>query len=213
MRQKNYPCFVKDKGWSLVHRHFAFWYDFFMRPLEKRKFKRIRIELLSNATGRVLELGSGTGVNFPFYRTADKVTAVEPSEHMMEQSFSKINQSKVPIEVVKASAEALPFEDGHFDTIVATLVFCTIPNPEKAIMEMKRVCKPGGKILLFEHVKMKNRFLASLQEMLTPFWKKICDGCCLNRNTIKLLETHGITIIKVQKYYGDLFVYVESVNQ
>ncbi|WHY75425.1 class I SAM-dependent methyltransferase [Neobacillus sp. WH10] len=192
---------------------FAKSYDFFMKPLEKKKFNQIRKELLANATGSVLELGSGTGVNFSFYKTAERVTAVEPNLHMIEQSIPKQKQSLVPIEVVRASAENLPFEADTFDTVVATLVFCTIPNPEKAILEMKRVCKPGGNILLFEHVKMKNRFLAALQELLTPVWKKICDGCSLNRKTIDLLEFYDITITKVKKYYSDLFVYIESVNK
>ncbi|EKN67619.1 type 11 methyltransferase [Neobacillus bataviensis LMG 21833] len=193
---------------------FAKWYDFFMNPLEKRKFKQIRKELLSNATGCVLELGSGTGVNFPFYNNeVEKVTAVEPSKHMIEQSTPKLKQSIVPIEIVQAGAEELPFAANTFDTVVATLVFCTIPNPGKALLELKRVCKPEGKILLFEHVKMENHFLGALQEMLTPAWKKICDGCCLNRKTIELLKLHNITITSVQKYYRDLFVYIESVNK
>ncbi|MFZ7946022.1 class I SAM-dependent methyltransferase [Neobacillus sp. 19] len=192
---------------------FAKWYDIFMKPLEKKKFKQIRKKLLANATGSVLELGSGTGVNFPYYTSAEKVTAVEPSLHMIEQSISKQKQSVIPIEVVQAVAEDLPFKADMFDTVVATLVFCTIPNPEKAILEMKRVCKPNGKILLFEHVKMENRILGTIQELLTPVWKKICDGCCLNRNTIKLLNGHDIMMTRVQKYSKDLFVLVESVNK
>jgi ubiquinone/menaquinone biosynthesis C-methylase UbiE len=184
-----------------------------MNPLEKKKFKRIRKELLSKATGNVLELGSGTGINFPLYEEAVKVTAIEPSKHMIERSLLKQKHAYVPIDIVQASAEELPFAADTFDTVIATLVFCTIPNPEKAILEMKRVCKPGGKILLFEHVKMENRFLATLQDWLTPAWKKICDGCCLNRNTIDLLRGHNISIIKVQKYYRDLFVCAEGVNK
>jgi hypothetical protein len=77
---------------------------------------------------------------------------------------------------------------------------------------MKRVCKPGGKILLFEHVQMQNRFLASLQYWLTPAWKKICDGCCLNRNTIDLMISKDISIRKVHTYYRDLFVFAEAEN-
>lgn len=193
-------------------RLFANWYDFFMNPLEKKKFKKIRKELLSKATGNVLELGAGTGVNFPFYDAAEKVTAVEPSEYMITQSRLKLDHAMVPIEIVQASGEELPFADHTFDTVVATLVFCTIPDPEKAMMEMKRVCKPGGKILLFEHVKMENRFLAGLQELLTPAWKKICDGCCLNRNTIDLVKAQQITITNRKEYYGDLFVTIEGTN-
>lgn len=191
---------------------FANWYDFFMKPLEKKKFKRIRKELLAKATGSVLELGSGTGINFPLYEVPVIVTAIEPSQHMIERSLSKHRQAVVPIEIVQASAEELPFETDTFDTVVATLVFCTIPNPEKAIIEMKRVCKPGGKILLFEHVKMQNRFLSSLQNWLTPAWKKICDGCCLNRDTIELLRSNDISIIQMQQYFRDLFIFVEGVN-
>lgn len=184
-----------------------------MNPLEKKKFKRIRKELISKASGNVLELGSGTGINFPLYEAAEKVTAIEPSQHMIARSLSKLKKSFVPIEMVQASAEELPFAANTFDTVVATLVFCTIPNPEKAILEMKRVCKSEGKILLFEHVKMENRFLSTLQDWLTPVWKKICDGCCLNRDTINLLKVHDITILKMQKYYSDLFIFVESVNK
>lgn len=196
-----------------MSRLFAKWYDFFMNPLEKKKFKRIRKELISKASGNVLELGSGTGINFPLYEAAEKVTASEPSQHMIARSLSKLKKSFVPIEMVQASAEELPFAANTFDTVVATLVFCTIPNPEKAILEMKRVCKSEGKILLFEHVKMENRFLSTLQDWLTPVWKKICDGCCLNRDTINLLKVHDITILKMQKYYSDLFIFVESVNK
>jgi ubiquinone/menaquinone biosynthesis C-methylase UbiE len=197
---------------KILSRLFAKWYDFFMNPLEKKKFKRIRKKLISKASGNVLELGPGTGINFPLYEAAEKVTAIEPSQHMIERSLSKLKKSVVPIEMVQASAEELPFAANTFDTVVATLVFCTIPNPEKAILEMKRVCKSEGKILLFEHVKMENRFLSTLQDWLTPVWKKICDGCCLNRDTINLLKVHDTSILKVQKFYSDLFIFVESVN-
>lgn len=187
-------------------------YDIFMSPLEKKKFRRIRNDLLSKATGHVLEIGAGTGINFPQYERAEKVVAIEPNRYMIERSLLKRNQSKVPIEMIQANAEELPFSSNSFDTIVGTLVFCSIPNPEKAIDEIKRVCKPGGKILLFEHVKMKNRFLAALQDWLTPLWKYICDGCCLNRDTLGLLNDHRLSIMKVEHYYNGLFIFVEALN-
>jgi ubiquinone/menaquinone biosynthesis C-methylase UbiE len=188
---------------------FAKWYDLFMRPLEQRKFKKIRSELLKKANGRVLELGSGTGINFPFYQDAFEVIAIEPNQHMISRSIPKVKLAMVPIEIIRASAERLPFADNSFDTVVATLVFCTIPNPEKAIREIKRVCKPEGTILLFEHVKMENHTLSKLQDILTPAWRKICDGCCLNRNTINTFENHGFTTMKKEKFYKDLFITAE----
>lgn len=181
-----------------------------MIPLEKKKFKDIRQQLLSKATGRVLEIGAGTGINFPLYKSADKVVAIEPSEHMIKKSETKRNHAKIPIEIIQTGAERLPFEDHSFDTVVATLVFCTIPNPEQALEEIKRVCKPEGKILFFEHVKMENRFLAGLQDWLTPAWKKICDGCCLNRNTLGLIKAHHLSVMKVENYYNGLFISVEA---
>lgn len=177
-----------------------------MSPLENRKFKRIRSELLKDARGKVLELGSGTGVNFPLYSNCDSVIAIEPSQHMINTSLTKRKLSSVPIEIIQASAENLPFENHTFDTVVATLVFCTIPNVDKAINELKRVCKPDGKILLFEHVKMENPVLSKMQENLTPFWKKICDGCCLDRETLRKLTSYDLKIEKVEYIYKDLFV-------
>jgi ubiquinone/menaquinone biosynthesis C-methylase UbiE len=183
-----------------------------MSPLEEKKFKRIRKRLLKNARGKVLELGSGTGINFPFYEDAENVFAIEPNQHMIVRSEDKRKMAVVPIEIVKSCAEELPFDDNTFDSVVATLVFCTIPNVEKAINEMKRVCKPDGKILLFEHVKMENRLLSNLQEWLTPAWKKICDGCCLNRDTLHTFKQHGLPVITVEKFYQDLFVLAEIKN-
>ncbi|MDF2903510.1 MAG: type 11 methyltransferase [Bacillus sp. (in: firmicutes)] len=192
-----------------MSRSFAKWYDFFMRPLERKKFKGIRQELLKKASGRVLEIGSGTGLNFPLYASVDSVTAIEPNQHMINQSIPKKELAVVPVEIIKADAENLPFEDGTFDSVVATLVFCTIPDVEKALKEMKRVCKQGGDFLLFEHVKMDNSFLARLQNWLTPVWKQVCDGCCLNRDTVELINRQGFHFVKVQKFYKGLFVVVE----
>ncbi len=183
-----------------------------MGPLEQRKFKKVRMDLLKSARGRVLELGSGTGINFPLYNNVEQVIAVEPSQHMIQQSTVKQKLGFVPIKVINASAENLPFEDNTFDTVVATLVFCTIPNVNRAIQELKRVCKPNGKILLFEHVKMKNTVLGKMQERLTPFWSKICDGCCLNRETVKDFTTQGLEIVKINNFYKDLFIVAELKN-
>ncbi|MGN7297019.1 class I SAM-dependent methyltransferase [Ferdinandcohnia sp. SAFN-114] len=187
-------------------------YDFFMKPLEKRKFISIRRRLLKKATGQVLELGSGTGINFPLYQNVQSVTAIEPNPLMTERAVNNKSQAIVPIDIVQAGAENLPFEDETFDTLVATLVFCTIPDAEKAILEMKRVCKPNGTILMFEHVKMRNPFLSKLQDWLTPAWKKVCDGCCLNRETEKLVSQNGLKIIERKEFYGGLFIVMEIRN-
>jgi ubiquinone/menaquinone biosynthesis C-methylase UbiE len=190
---------------ELLSKTFSDWYDFFMGPLERGRFKKIRRNLLSHASGTVLELGSGTGVNFPFYNEVE-VTAIEPSEYMIAQSEMKREQARVPITIIQTGAELLPFPDNTFDTVVATLVYCTIPDPEMAAREMKRVCKSGGQVLMFEHVKMRQTYLAKLQEFLTPSWKKACDGCCLDRDTVSLMKSQGFEIVQRKEYYKSLFV-------
>lgn len=188
---------------------FVKWYDFLMRPLEQGKLRAVRRELIGRATGNVLELASGTGVNFPLYQAVERVTAIEPNQDMIDRSMMKIQQSAVPIEIVKANAEQLPFEDNSFDTVVATLALCTIPNTEKVLSEIKRVCKPEGKILLLEHVRLKNPLLAKLQDWLTPFWRKICDGCSLNRDTLNVIKMRGFKVVDLKELYKGLFVIVE----
>ncbi|MFC7394191.1 class I SAM-dependent methyltransferase [Scopulibacillus cellulosilyticus] len=175
-------------------------YDKLMAPLEKGKLKSIRKDLLEHARGKVLEIGAGTGVNFPLYRHAEKVIALEPNPKMIKLAASNMQNAKVPIETCQQKAEMLPFQDCAFDTVTATLVFCTIP-PEKAFQEIYRVLKPGGRLLMLEHIRMQQPMLARLQDFLTPAWKKVCDGCCLNRQTLNLLKGQNLFHLLLTKYY------------
>ncbi len=182
-----------------------------MRPLEKKSFLTIRRQLIGKAHGEVLEIGCGTGVNFSFYRQV-KVTAIEPNEVLREAALRRSAQAQAPIHVMEGNAEALPFKDNSFDTVVATLVFCTIPDPQKAIREIMRVCKPGGRLLFFEHIRHEQSWAASLQDLLTPVWKRVFDGCHLNRDTEALLKREGIQITELKSYFKKLFITVEAEN-
>lgn len=164
------------------------------------------------ACGRVLEIGAGTGINFPLYKKAERVDAIEPNQAMIEKSLSRKNVASVPILIHQQSAEELEFTDNTFDSAVATLVFCTIPNPEQALAEIKRVCKPQAKILFFEHVKMEQPALAFAQEALNPLWVRICDGCHLNRDTLQAIRDSGMKITNVTPFYKGLFLVVECEN-
>lgn len=184
-------------------------YDRVMNPLEKRKFKEIRTGLLAKARGHVLEIGSGTGLNFSLYRDVH-VTALEPNEAFRSISLARVIQAEVTIEVVEGNAEALPFPDQTFDTVVGTLVFCSIADPVKAIQEMRRVCKPSASILLFEHVRHDSKTLAFMQDIMTPVWKRIGDNCHLNRDTEQLLLQEGLKIKSKQTYFGRVFIVMEA---
>lgn len=187
-------------------------YDVVMRPLERNKFKKIRTMLIGKAVGRVLEVGSGSGINFPYYKSVDQVDAIEPNPLMTDRALINFSESNVPIQTHVAKAENLPFDDNTFDSVVATLVFCTIPDPMKALKEIQRVSRPGANILLFEHVRMDQKPLGKMQDALTPLWKKVCDGCHLNRDTLELVRQSGIAIEQVDYYYKGLFLTVEAVS-
>jgi ubiquinone/menaquinone biosynthesis C-methylase UbiE len=105
---------------------------------------------------------------------------------MVARSFPRATQAPVPITVLRARAEALPFPDHTFDTVVGTLVCCTIPDPRQALCELQRVSKPGGTALLFEHVRVHRPLIGRLQEWLTPVWKRLAGGCHVNRDTLAL---------------------------
>ena len=187
-------------------------YDAAMKPLEAHSFKEIRMDLVEKAEGRVLEIGSGTGINFPYYKNARQVDAIEPNPSMSRRADERLRSSRVPIQVHESSAESLPFADDTFDTVVATLVFCTIPEPMKALAEIRRVSKPGARLLFFEHVRMEPILLSKTQDLLNPLWEKICDGCQLNRDTLDMIKKSGIEVAKVESYYAKLFLYIEGIN-
>jgi ubiquinone/menaquinone biosynthesis C-methylase UbiE len=125
----------------------------------------------------------------------------------------RVEQAAVPIEVVRASAESLPFLSNSFDIVVGTLFLCTIPDPLAALSEIRRVCKPGGTVFLFEHVRSDHNLMGKLQDWLTPAWKRLCGGCHLNRNTLELVKQAGFQITDVEWMYKKLFLIVGAKNE
>lgn len=178
-------------------RIFAAKYDQFMNGIEE-DLSTIRSELLSNLKGDILEIGAGTGVNFQYYSQEAKVTAIEPSEFMMAKAQYKINKKRIQIIQIGVGEEEHDnlFEDNSFDAIVCTLVLCTIPKPKKALEQFKRWLRPGGKLIIMEHIKSEKKFNGVLQDVMNPAWRVFGDGCNLNRNTDKLIEEIGFKPLK-----------------
>jgi len=191
-------------------RWFAAFYDMMMAPLERGGFQDIRKSLLRQAHGTVLEIGAGTGVNFPYYTEAAHVIAVDPDPGMVARSVPRARQATVPIDVLLARAEALPFPDHIFDTVVGTLVFCTIPDPRQALCELQRISKPAGTALFFEHVRVHRPLAGRLQEWLTPVWKRLAGGCHLNRDTLALLTQAGFDVTCRVPYSQGLFLVIAA---
>jgi len=174
------------------HPFFAAVYDRFLAVSEKGGLAGMRAELLRGARGRTLELGAGTGLNLEHY--TDSVTELvltEPDPHMARRLRSRVDEAGLtfPVDVVEAGAERLPFEAGGFETVVSTLVLCTVPDPNGATLEAARVLKPGGELLLLEHVRgEEGSRKARWQDRLERPWGWVAAGCHPNRDTAATLR-------------------------
>ena len=178
------------------HRIFASVYDLMLRGTERAGLRDMRAELLSEAGGRTLELGAGTGLNLAHYTDAvTELVLTEPDPHMARRLRRRL-QDEPPaparVEVVEAPAERLPFEDGSFDSVVSTLVLCSVETPATATGEIVRVLKPDGRLLYLEHVRADDDGLARWQDRLERPWGWLGAGCHPNRDTVAQLQAAGL---------------------
>jgi ubiquinone/menaquinone biosynthesis C-methylase UbiE len=176
-----------------AHPVFARVWDRIVR-LGGQEERRNREELIGGAQGRVLEIGAGTGLNFKMYGPPTSVFAIEPEPNMALRAGVRAREAGVPVRLSRASGERLPFRDGVFDTVVFCYVLCTIPDAALAAAEARRVLKPGGRALLYEHVRSPKRFGARLQDRLLPVWRFFGAGCHPNRDTVSMLESVGFEV-------------------
>jgi ubiquinone/menaquinone biosynthesis C-methylase UbiE len=184
---------------SLWGRIFAAGYDRFMSGTEKAGLAEHRRLLLADARGRVLEIGGGTGANLPFYGPeVEEVVVTEPEEPMARRLERKLHGSARPVQVVRVPAEQLPFEDATFDTVVSTLVLCTVGDQSKALSEVRRVLKPGGRLLFLEHVRSDDPKLARWQDRLNGVQNRIGHGCNCNRDTLQAVKNGGFEVGEVR---------------
>jgi ubiquinone/menaquinone biosynthesis C-methylase UbiE len=182
------------------HPVFAALYDPIGASMERRWMGARRRRLLAGARGAVLEIGGGTGANLVHYRDVDRVTIAEPDPFMRSRIGPKLQDSRVPVDVSSAGAEALPFPDGSFDTVVSTLVLCTVPDQEAVLEEIRRVLRPGGRLLFIEHVRAAGS-MARWQDRLEPLWRRLLGGCHPNRDTLAAIEGAGFEIETFESFY------------
>jgi ubiquinone/menaquinone biosynthesis C-methylase UbiE len=180
------------------HPIFARFYDRLMASTERGGLAEMRRRLLADASGRVLELGAGTGHNLEHYSDAvTELVLCEPDHHMAGQLRERIEKEATAaanVSVIEAPAEDLPFDDGSFDVVVATLVFCTVEDPIKAMAETRRVLVEGGRLLYLEHIRSDSPRLAGWQDRLVRPWGFFAGGCHPNRATDQLLAGAGFWI-------------------
>lgn len=173
---------------------FARLYDAVMTPADGAGLARGRERLAAGATGRVLEIGAGTGLEFRHYPPGLEVYAIEPDVAMLARARPRAQESAARVTLVVADAQALPFRGGAFDTAVSALAFCTIPDPGRAAAEMRRVLRRTGVAYLLEHVRARHRALAWVQAGLTPIWKRVAGGCHLDRPTPRIIGDAGFDV-------------------
>lgn len=155
-----------------------------------------RASLLANISGKILEVGIGTGANLPFYPNQIlSLTGVDFSKGMLKHAREKVSKGDFPfpIELIEADIQALPFLDNTFDSVVSTCVFCSVPDPLVGLQELRRVCKPNGRILMLEHMRSDNKLVGIVMDMLNPLTVRLW-GANINRETINTIERSGLII-------------------
>lgn len=180
---------------------FARWYGVLARRAERGEIGRRRRLLLAEASGRVLDLGAGTGESFKHLPSGvTQLVALEPDPAMLRQAHGRVDEGQVLIRLVQGRSEQLPFAAGVFDTAVTCLVLCTVDDLALSVSELHRVLRPGGRLLLMEHVRADDETLAGWQDRVERPWGWLHGGCHPNRATLEVIERAGFRLVDLQRY-------------
>jgi ubiquinone/menaquinone biosynthesis C-methylase UbiE len=170
--------------------------------MRNRRLAPYRERVVAAAEGRVLEIGIGSGLNLPFYRSqTQELVGLEPGRRLIKMARRIAQDSKRRVNFIEGSAEAIPLESHVVDTVLTTWTLCTIPNAGAALTEMRRVLRPGGRLLFVEHGLAPDRGVRKWQDRLTPIWSHMSGGCHLNRPIRVLIENAGFRIDRLDTGY------------
>lgn len=188
------------------------WFDSIEGFLEGLLFRRLRKKLWAQAQGEhILEVGVGTGKNLSFYPNHARMTAIDFSPNMLKQAERKRERKQLVVELSLMDVQALCYADNSFDTVVASFVFCSVPKPIKGLKEIYRVLKPGGQLLLLEHVLSSNKYLASLMNLLNPLVLRLI-GANINRETIKNVQACPFKNLYVDPASSDMIKLIRAIK-
>ena len=188
------------------NRIFSAFYDRFMSSIERKYLDSRRKRLISGLSGKIFEVGVGTGVNFKYYKNDIILTGIEPSPYMIAQAVKRkdilISPEKITLHNIGCGSNEMDqlIEPESIDAIVCTLVLCTIPDPVKALNNFMRILKPGGKLIILEHIRSHRSLGAKVQDFINPVWKIIGDGCHLNRATDQMLKDAGFRLLQEENF-------------
>lgn len=183
-----------------MSRFLAWIYDPFMRGSEEASLRAWRAELVGALAGDVLEIGAGTGANLPLYPPLARLVLAEPEPHMRARLRDRVRAlGRAGVELCDADAAALPFAADSFDAVVCTLVLCSVPDPARVLDEIRRVLRPGGRLVFLEHVESERPARARWQARLEPLWRRVAGNCHLTRRTAVLIAAAGFVIERQQR--------------
>lgn len=186
-------------------------YDLALWPLEVTALRRLRTKLAAQAHGRVLEIGAGTGANLPYYTNEARIFALDASADMVRVARRRAHSAcRACATVTQADGQLLPFADSTFDTVLATLVFCSVPDPRQALSEIKRVLKPGGQLLLMDHTRGTHPITRLFTDALNPVWYGLNGSCHLNRETARTVAQAGFEMTNVEQHFGGILQLVRA---
>ena len=182
------------------HPLFAAVYDAVTAPAERAGLADRRRRLLSEARGRVLEIGAGTGANLRHYPSSvDHLVALEPDPAMRERLLGRLEDAAPPVEVHEAGIEEAPFAPGSFDTVVSTVTLCTVPDLDAAVAAVGRVLRPDGRFLFLEHVRVPG-LPGLVQRAATPVWSRVAGGCHADRDVLGALRAGGFVVSSCDRF-------------
>lgn len=188
------------------------WFDSLEGFLEGLFFQRLRKKLWTQVTGQhILEVGVGTGKNFKFYPADGYVTAIDFSPGMLAQAQKKRDRAQLTVNLALMDVESIDYADNSFDTVVASFVFCSVPHPRKGLKELYRILKPGGQLLLLEHVLSSNRLMASLMNAINPLVVRLV-GANINRQTIKNVQACAFKHIYIDPVSTDMVKLIRAIK-
>jgi len=204
---------TRDKATEMVRRRYnrvAPLYDSMEGLVERSRYTKWRDLLWSKVEGtRILEVGVGTGKNLQYYPAGAEMIAIDLSEKMLERAKRKASEQKLEVHLQQMDVQKLEFADKSFDTVVASFVFCSVPDPVRGLMEVKRVCKEGGKVVLMEHMRSPNRILNLFMDFVNLVSVRIM-GENVNRRTVENVRKSGLEVEQVTDLAFGVFQLIEA---